>query len=403
MVRTYTSEVSGVQLVTGVLGTVDIANMVKAAWQIKDDVAQALKEKESLYSMNDLMSEAYPSKWREMYKKSPSELLALAKSNYKAQMNYVWEMLATQASYSSIGWGMSATLIGQRIKEYMQLWGVSTWHDALMGFPAQMIQEKLERYFRKDAAPSLPSDRDAFKMYRLGKWTSTQYLDRIRETEGLSLTDAVSVADMREWEVGKPSLRDAWFMVQKNIKPLSFFYDLAKKAHGFTQTDAEAMNAFFTYDPSPMEMMRLSDLIPLESTWVDKKLTGVGLDDTDKAIYKAALEKRQIRDEINKAWSLLLDCYQWGLFTTTDIETFLDRGKFSETEKDWRIEVSDLLRLKLRVKLLRDAEIYLYRKDQLTEDELLLRLTNLTISKDIANAIVRNEAAKKGVDWEIPE
>jgi len=97
-----------------------------------------------------------------------------------------------------------------------------------------------------------------------------------------------------------------------------------------------------------------------------------------------------------------LDAYQWGLFTQTDLTDLLSKWNFSQTEIDLRLQTGELLKLKLRVRLLRDAEVYLYRHGVITETEFLTRLVNIGISKDIANAIVRNEAAKKGLDWEIP-
>jgi hypothetical protein len=126
------------------------------------------------------------------------------------------------------------------------------------------------------------------------------------------------------------------------------------------------------------------------------------MDSEDKAVFKSALEKRTIRDETSKIWSLILDAYQWGLFTEKDLQNLLENWNFSKTEIDLRLQTGKLLKLKLRVKLLRDAEIYLYRHGVLTETELLARLINLGISKDIANAVVRYEAAKKGLEWEMP-
>jgi hypothetical protein len=174
------------------------------------------------------------------------------------------------------------------------------------------------------------------------------------------------------------------------------------KGWGFTFEDADSLYRHFSYDFSPSELMRISDLIPLESSWIEKKLNAVGMDTEDKAVFKSALEKRTVRDEISRIWALILDAYQWGLFTQTDLEGLLENWNFSQKEIDLRLETGELLKLKLRVKLLRDAEIYLYRQGKLTETDLLTRLVNLGISKDIANAIVRYEAAKKGVDWEIP-
>jgi hypothetical protein len=226
---------------------------------------------------------------------------------------------------------------------------------------------------------------------------------RLYQTEqGLSASDARNLTAIRQNQIGKPSLHDAWSMIKKGLKEEQYFYDLAEIGASWSEEDAKALFEYYDYDPSPSEILRLSDFVPLDSAWIEKKLNAQGLTKEDKAIYKAALEKRVLRDEINKAWSLFLDNYSWGLFGIAELNTFLEAGKFTQTEILWRTQTADMLKLKLRVKLMRDAEIYLYRKDVLTEKLLLTRLQNLDIAYDIANAIVRNEAAKKGVDWEIP-
>jgi hypothetical protein len=261
---------------------------------------------------------------------------------------------------------------------------------------------KAVRYWNKELSPEYPSERDSFMLYRLGKWSKTDFINYLREEQGLKPSDAENITEIREWQTGKPSLRDAYLMVKKGYVSKQYFIDLATKGFGFTQKDANMLYDHFSYDFSPSELLRLSDLIPLDSNWVDRKLDANGLDSTDKAIFKAALEKRLVRDEINKIWSLLLDAYQWGLFTEKDIKDLLQNWKFSKTEIDLRLQTGELVKLKLRVKLLRDAEIYLYRQGVITETKLLTNLMDIGITKDIANAIVRYEAAKKGVNWEIP-
>jgi hypothetical protein len=148
-------------------------------------------------------------------------------------------------------------------------------------------------------------------------------------------------------------------------------------------------------------LLRLSDLIPLDSKWVEKNLDELGVPEEDKQVYKDAIDKRIIRDEVNKAWSIILDNYAWGLHSETEIRSLLKDWKFSDTEINLRVQIGELTKLKLRVKLLRDTQVYLYRNNVISEGELMVRLVNIGLSKDIANAIVRYEAAKKGIDFEV--
>jgi hypothetical protein len=116
-----------------------------------------------------------------------------------------------------------------------------------------------------------------------------------------------------------------------------------------------------------------------------------------------AIQKRVVRDELTKEYGLFLDSYAWGLMTDKELSDFLTASNFSASEIAYRLQTATLMKDKTMFKLLRDAEIYLYRKCVSNENQLLTVLQNLGISLDIANAIVRNEACKKGIDWEIPE
>jgi hypothetical protein len=88
------------------------------------------------------------------------------------------------------------------------------------------------------------------------------------------------------------------------------------------------------------------------------------------------------------------------LFTEKELESKLTEWHFSTAEIKIRLDSANLLRNKLRVKILRDAEIYKYRNGLVDEDGLYANLQNLGIGKDIANALVKLEASKKGVIWE---
>ena len=403
MVKTYTAAVSGSQLVSGVLGTVDIGSILANAIDLTLDLSKAEAEFKLLKNITEYLTDTSPSDAKKI---ATTDIETLIKSSPKTLAAYLLginEQMKSQVGASAGGFRATATIIGQKIKLMSQTGLIDLWTELSIGIPLQKTQDKAERYWNKTIAPYLPSEKDAFMLYRMGKWSKTDYINKLRENDGLKAADAENIADQREWQVGTPSLKDAYLMVQKELWLKEDFINEATKGFGFTSEDAEILYQHMSYDFSPSELLRLSDLIPLESSWVEKKLKANGLDATDREIFKSAVEKRSIRDEITRIWGLLLDNYQWGLNTETELRELLTNWKFSETEIDLRVETGELIKLKLRVKLLRDAEIYLYRQGIITEDELLTRLVNLTIGKDIANALVRYEAAKKGIDWEIPE
>jgi hypothetical protein len=403
MVKLPAREVATGELVSGIVGTVDIGNLISQAVNLNQDISRS---QEILNRIVNYVTNIFPILFNDAKSrasKTGTDLLNEAKTFLPSYLKFITENIRNQTAQSAAGFPMSAAMLGQETKLYTALNQVDLLSTVLFDIPALAAKTKAVRYWNKELSPEYPSERDSFMLYRLGKWSKTDFINFLREEQGLKPSDAENVTEIREWQTGKPSLRDAYLMVKKGYVGKQYFVDLATKGFGFTQKDASMLYDHFSYDFSPGELLRLSDLIPLDSNWVDRKLDANGLDSTDKAIFKAALEKRLVRDEINKIWSLLLDAYQWGLFTQKDIEDLLQNWKFSKQEIDLRLQTGELVKLKLRVKLLRDAEIYLYRQGVITETELLTNLMDIGITKDIANAIVRYEAAKKGVNWEIPE
>jgi hypothetical protein len=402
MVKLPTREVATGELVSGIVGTIDIGNLIQTVISLSEDINRSNQVTQRILdyvtkTLPSLLSDA-----KNRASKSPQEIINDAQTYLGSYLSFITKNIQNQAVQSAGGFRITATMLGQETKVYTALNQVDLASTVLLDIPALIAKTKATRYWNYQLSPEYPSERDSFMLYRLGKWSKSDFINYLREEQGLKPSDAENITEMREWQTGRPSLRDAYILVQKGLKPKQYFYDLAVKGLGFTKEDADALYQHFRYDFSPSELLRLSDLIPLDSMWIEKKLNAVGMDSEDKTVFKSALEKRPIRDEISKIWSLILDAYQWGLFTEKDLQDLLENWNFSKTEIDLRLQTGELLKLKLRVKLLRDAEIYLYRQGVLTETDLLTRLINLGISKDIANAIVRYEAAKKGLEWEIP-
>jgi hypothetical protein len=191
-------------------------------------------------------------------------------------------------------------------------------------------------------------------------------------------------------------------MARKGLITDADWYLKAKVGHGYTDTDAKALYSQFYYTLSPMELFRISDLMPTTPTWIDKRLKALGFADEDKALIAALIQARTTKDEVNQAWSILADNFSWGLQTEDDLTAFLTSNGVPDVQIKAKLIVANLLQEKVILKLMRDAEIYLYRKSVLSEELLLTHLQELNIGLAVANAITRNEAAKKGVDWEIP-
>jgi hypothetical protein len=395
--------VSTTQLGVDILDSVNIANTVGQVATLADDISRSQEVINRVLTYVNTQLSSFEAKARERAWKSTPELKQEALTYFPSLFSFVTNNLRNQTIQAAGGYRITSTMLGQETKIYSMLNQLDLLAYIMFDLPDRVAKIKAERYYNTLFSPDLPSDRDAFFLYRNGYWSKSQVVSRKREIDGLTPTDADRLTELEEWQIGKPSLRDAYLMYCKGLVNRDYFFNIAQKGMGWSFQDATKLFDHLSYDPSISELLRLTDLIPLDAKWISKKLDALGLNLEDKMVFWDAIDKRQVRDEINKAWSLLLDCYQWGLFTETSLRSLLDNWKFSKTEVDLRIQTGELLKTKLRVKLLRDAEIYLYRKAVIDEPTLLNRLTTIGIGVDIANAIVRNEAAKKGIDWTIEE
>lgn len=391
------------ELVAGIIGTIDIGSLVANVLNLQIDMAQAETIKTQII---DYIKKELTGSQRELVaftKTSGANIITTCQTLLRNKLEYLILETHSSLGLSATGSKMASAMRGQEAKIHSALESVDLYSDILFGIPQNFTRTKAERYYNKSLAPNFPNELDAYKMSVNGFWSSADFIELLQEMNGLTLTDAQYVADIRRYTVGKPSLRDAYNMVQKGLKNKSYFLLLAQRGQGWSKTDAEDLYTYYDYDFSPSELMRMSDFVPLDLAWIRTKLAHIGMNTADIEVMVAAIQKRVVRDELSKEYGLFLDNYSWGLISSEDLQTFLTASNFSNSEVAYRLETADLMKDRVRLKLMRDSEIYLYRKDVQDEEQLLTALQSLNIEATIANAIVRNEAAKKGLEWEIPE
>jgi len=396
------SAVSTTQLVTGIIGTVDVATLVSESIKLQDDINRATAK---LKEIQTVLQGEFNNAQSEAVKYANTEGLNLVsefKTTLPQDMNVVTQNAYEVAIQGAGGYRVSATTLSLWAKLYSTFNHLDLKSKALIEIPESLATLRIFKYYNKLIAPNLPNERDFSIMVANGFKPLVDFVDQYQTLLGLNAKDAQNVANIRQWQTGKPPVDVAWIMARKGLVPDSYFYNIAKLGLGFTDVDAKALYQNFYYQFSPMELFRISDLTPVPSTWIDKKLSGLGFNDEDKALVAQMILARTIKTEINQAWVLIQDNYAWGLATEDQLTTFCSESNIPQIEIDAKLNVANLLRSKIVQKLMRDAQIYLYRKSGINEDQLLTSLQDLGISLDVANAITRNEACKKGIDWEIP-
>lgn len=383
-------------------GSIDAINGIMNLTKVQADVNQSQNLRDAIVNTlsADVKSEA---DYLLSLRNTPIQaILASATANTAGNLKYLLNELLDQAVQGVAGFPLSGAMIGQRAKIYSIVNQVDTDADLSIGIPAELLRKKALLYYNKAFAPNLPNERDAFFLSQNGDWNSNDFVSYLQETFGITESDAKQLLTIRQNQIGVPDLRTAFYMVNKGLMNQDAWLNIARFGYGFSKTNASVMFNALHYDFSPMELFRISDLMPIPDTWLSKKLDAMGLTVEDKAVMTQMIQARTLKDEIAQAWNILLDNYAWGLQTRDGLEQFLTANGIPDVQAKAKLVIADMHREKTVLKLIRDAEIYLYRKDVSDEDALLSALVTLDIELVVANAITRNEASKKGIDWEMP-
>ena len=372
-----------------------------------DAITMSMDTNESANQLAQLLTEIGEAsvktrEFSDIVKKTGEDIYKAISVNFQGGYNTIqnWNRLKGLSQKGNLG--VSASIVGQRINVIAQKSHLNFWTKALFEMPESYAQLKLTKYYNKLYAPEEPNDRDMYMLWVNGLKTKAEYIAKFQEDLGWTQTDAQNIVDMRNWQYGVPSLKDAWTLVQRGIWLKEDWLKLATLGMGFTKADATAMYQLFSYVPSIGDVMSLSSLIPLDPIWVNAAFDRTGMSASDKQVFLDGINKSMILKEIRQMWSQIIGFYAYSGFTKQDLTNLLVLWKFPQAEIDIKIAIAELVKQKTVNQLMRDADIYLYRQATIDEITLYDRLIAMGLSDEMANAITRNEACKKGIDWELP-
>jgi hypothetical protein len=241
---------------------------------------------------------------------------------------------------------------------------------------------------------------------RLG-WNLSQYLRLFDTYKAIAINlpseYGLIIPAERYWRKfyarARPSFRDAFIMWRKGLVDGNLPFKILLEDVGMPEDLASKFIAHAYYDPSPMELWRLARTISLPQSYIDRKLKNAGLDDVDREIYKKAILKEVIKEELRTVNALLLEEYELGTLSKDEFQKWLKAWEFSDDEIALMLLAGDIRKSKFVLKLKRDAAIYLFRKQKIDAKTLEQRLIDLGIDPAVANAIVENECARQGIEW----
>lgn len=192
-----------------------------------------------------------------------------------------------------------------------------------------------------------------------------------------------------------PSLKDAFRWWRKGIISEQEYLKYAK-ADGWAVEEVKRWSDDLYFDESPYDLMRLADVVELPESWLRKKLENCGMDEESVRVWLKLLQLRPLRSEQMSYASILRNYVAEGLMSLDEFETELKTMQFSVREIEIYKDMAQRLYAKNILKLKTTAYIYLYRKNQINENELLERLVAAGVDKLYAFYLVVLEAARKG-------
>jgi hypothetical protein len=371
-----------------------ILNIITGAKDI-DAFKQALSTLDNELSKISLDYSAF---WNKFAKMETEQ----AWSTFFSKWQNIWlpafEAWNQQISEARAGNTLTSQAWAQIARIRMLGYGYDAFIKALIGIPSDIAVTKAERYWNKLIGYEYPPEKDLILLWKLGKEKAETVINYYRENLALNEERAKNITELRKWQVGYPSLPLMIALEQLNKIEHTTVIDYMKNNYGYDTTMAENVYNLVDYTPSPFEIMRLSDLIPLDNTWVEQQLKENGMTKDVRDIYLKAIAQRPLRQEAERMAATLMTLYQYGCINDSEFKDCLSKLNQNTKEIDAKLLVAKLLREKYVTLLKRDAKIYLYRRGVYSESTLRDKLVSLGISLDVANAIVELEAAKQGIE-----
>ncbi len=341
----YTKEVSGAQLVSGIVGTIGLESIIRAG------IGVAVAGRELPGFKNTFSTEFW--KWKDYLKNwaldKPEIVVGRAPGWFETTSKILFDNIY-QTGKNAEASGILGSLWSRYTGELMNLMGRDIAEELAIGKIKDVILEKGERYWNK------------------------------------------------YFGIGRPKGKELYIMYRKNLIDYQFLLDAIREDFGFSKELAEKYIEHLDYDPGLFDLARIIRTFPPPEEWLERKLKSIGIGDEDKAIIKTWLKMESIKDELTSIVRYLYSEYQSGFISSGDLEKVITQIPSSKEEISLKITNAQIMRDIYRKKLLRDKFIYLYRNGKLTEDGLYERLKTV-VEDDVANCITQLEAAKKGVDW----
>lgn len=196
-----------------------------------------------------------------------------------------------------------------------------------------------------------------------------------------------------------PSAQDtAQLRYENKISQEEFYKYMA--FHGFPNELSDLLFEIWDYTPSFYVIERICKEMEVPDTVLQEWLNKNRMVNTEhRKIYEEYFAYVAFKEEFKKIESALRSLYEYGFIDEKVLDEAISKIKPSRKQVEALKIYMEMIREKRLMYLQYMREVYLYRKGRIDENTLMDRLVKLGIDPDFAEAYVRLEASRKGIDW----
>jgi len=374
-------QVTGAQLVSGIIGTIDIGSTIAKVieYKIEED-----RTKEQLDWIKWYI-ETYGPEWVKMWtfraKDPPDRVVDLTKASFMSNFFQIANYARSQVLMAAGGFPATASMLGLRAKLYTALCGFSSETDIILGIPQSIAEQKARYYWNKTAPWRIPDPELAFKLHMEGQISRSE-MNEFFAMNGWDTKYHDKLYNVFDTE---PDIYTAFNMFLRN----KISYDVLRsvfKAHGFDERWHDALYTALERIPSFYDLTRLADYVPLDPVWTSEILRMNGFRASDIPRLVTYLTLRPLREEVRNVAGRLVWEYENGRISRESLEAELKKLGLLPKELELWLLWSDKRYYDKVLDYQIDIIEQRVKKGNITDKEQIVKLlTELGIRKEIAN------------------
>jgi hypothetical protein len=380
MVRTYTKPTSGAELISGIVGTVDVGNIITKVIEYTHEEKYTQDALNQILSLIDAQDGGYTRIVRELARADFGQVYPKAAEYLRTAMRAQAQLLRNQVLLSALGYGASATMTSMYAKLRAQFEGLSVLYDAVMGVPLEFLMDNATRWWNSQLTPNPPKLDEALRLVRWGRMSRAEWTKLKVESDGVKEDVADKIFDTLYKQLDEFQL---WKLLKRKVIDETKFYDLMARL-GYDKDTIALFIRAAEYVPSFYDLTRLADYVPLDDIYIGEVLRANGIREADIPRLTTYLQRRPLREEVRNVLSRLLFEYSRGRLGKEAMLAEMDGLGVLPEEKKLYSKWADLQRKDYILDLQIDIIEQQTRKGLFEELE------------EVTDALV-----KIGLDWEI--